>query len=96
MTKMTKAFNSGHDDGVSWIDDERQLDPTNTIRASDYTGGSTEPDEGLINACDTKQLAKVLGLTIAQVQARGPQWDAALADYNRGWRAGVVESSDEQ
>lgn len=91
----TTAFDSGFQAGISWIDDERRNEPSKTIRASDYTGGSTEPDEGLINACSPEQLAQVLGLTAEQVGARGDDWYAALAEYNRGWRDGVRESADE-
>jgi hypothetical protein len=80
------AYESGYEDGEEKVGDEAA---TAEQVEQWFAEGTLDPDEALINACGMPRLAKVLGLTVEQVNTRGVEWNAALDQYNRGYRAGA-------
>ena len=85
------AYTSGVHDGENAVHDAVRNDPKSTIRDVEtwFKPGTLDPDESLINACISERLSEVLGLTRKQVSMRGHAWEAALDQYNQGYRTGA-------
>lgn len=96
-TQISKAFESGLEDGAEVVRDfdrlgrEEPLSPEELAEEVEswFAPGKLGPDEGLINALGDSDLARALGLTDEQVEERGDAWSKALDDYNRGYRTGA-------
>ncbi len=88
-----KAAREGRKDGIDRVRtgnfgvDDGPLTPADV--EAWFAPGQEEPDHALINALSKPLLAEVLGLTPAQVEARGKEFRTALWDYNDGFRAGA-------
>jgi hypothetical protein len=88
MTKNSKAYDSGFSDGADRVQ-QASINGERTDRASLqewFAPGQEEADAGLINALGLPGTAEELGVDSTD----GAEWDAALADYNAGFRAGVL------
>lgn len=81
------ARRSGEFDGRQVVRDDRTTTPE--VVEEWFRPGVMNPDEALINACTSAELARVLGLSLADVEARGDEWDMAIAAYNEGYRVGA-------
>ena len=89
----TRAYDSGYDDGADRVQEDARSTGETPDVSRWFGPGQETADTALINACDTKQLAKVLGITVSQVRARGEVFDAACAEYNRGFEAGAKDEA---
>lgn len=96
-TTKTAAYQSGASDGATRVDDEivaRGAPPSAVEIQSWFARGNGKADEALINALGYgRALADVLGISTDEAYARGPAFDHACEEYNRGFRDGAIESA---
>ena len=93
----TTAFDSGKDDGADRVQQDKIANGGQSVSVDSwFRAGQLLADEALLNAVvSSSDRAEVLGLTVEQVEAKGAEWDAALAEYNRGFEAGAREEAAE-
>lgn len=91
--KQTTAFKAGRSDGITYAN---ETSPSRETVENLSKQGNVPPSESLINAIDSTKLAKLLGIKATSVTNRTDGFYDALAEYDRGFKAGALAVLDAQ